>query len=62
MRYDKVVGCIDIHIDTKRIDANLRRAQDMLDQKVLNDMMEYRPFQPVSYTHLRANETLIHLV
>lgn len=45
MRYDKVVGCIDIHIDTKRIDDNLRRAQDMLDQKVLNDMMEYIPFQ-----------------
>lgn len=45
MRYDKVIGCINIHIDTGRIDDNLRRAQDLLDQKVLKDMMEYIPFQ-----------------
>lgn len=45
MKYDKVVGDINIHIDTRRIDDNLRRAQNLLDQSVLNDMMEYMPFQ-----------------
>ena len=45
MRYNKTVGCINIHIDTKRIDNNLRQAQDKLDQCVLKDMTEYMPFQ-----------------
>lgn len=45
MRYDKVMGCVSIHIDTKRIDNNVRRAQDLLDQQVLNDMIPYMPFQ-----------------
>ena len=45
MRYDKTVGCVDIHIDTKRIDDNLRRAQNKLDEQILNDMIPYMPFQ-----------------
>lgn len=45
MRYDKVMGCMSIHIDTKRIDENVRRAQNLLDAKVLDDMKEYIPFQ-----------------
>ena len=45
MKYDKTVGCVDIHIDTKRIDDNLRRAQNKLDEQILNDMIPYMPFQ-----------------
>lgn len=43
MQYNQTVGCADIHIDTKRIDENLKRAQDLLDGRVLNDMKEYIP-------------------
>lgn len=43
MQYNRTVGCVDIHIDTKRIDENLKRAQDLLDGRVLNDMKEYIP-------------------
>ena len=45
MKYDKVVGMAAMHIDTKRIDNNLKSAQDILDQQVLNDMIPYMPFQ-----------------
>lgn len=45
MKYNKTVGMVSIHIDTKRIDDNVRRAQDLLDQQVLNDMIPYMPFQ-----------------
>ena len=45
MKYNKTVGSVSIHIDTKRIDDNVRRAQDALDQQVLNDMIPYMPFQ-----------------
>ena len=45
MRYDKVMGCMSIHIDTKRIDENVRRAQNLLDAQVLKDMEEYIPYQ-----------------
>lgn len=45
MKYNKTVGIVNIHIDTKRIDDNARRAQDLLDQQVLNDMIPYIPFQ-----------------
>lgn len=45
MKYNKTVGMVSIHIDTKRIDDNVRRAQDLLDQQVLNDMVPYMPFQ-----------------
>ena len=43
MKYNKTVGMVSIHIDTKRIDDNVRRAQDLLDQQVLNDMVPYMP-------------------
>ncbi len=55
MKYNKIVGGVSIHIDTKRIDDNLRRAQDVLDQQVLNDMIPYMPFQQgamVDATHI----------
>lgn len=45
MKYNKTVGMVSIHIDTKRIDDNVRRAQDLLDQQVLNDMIPYMPYQ-----------------
>ena len=45
MKYNKTVGMVSIHIDTKRIDDNVRRAQDLLDQQVLNDMVPYMPLQ-----------------
>lgn len=45
MQYNRTVGCVDIHIDTKRIDENLKRAQDLLDGRVLDDMRDYIPFQ-----------------
>ena len=45
MKYDKVVGMAAMHIDTKRIDNNLKSAQDISDQQVLNDMIPYMPFQ-----------------
>lgn len=45
MQYNRIVGCVEIHIDTKRIDENLKRAQDLLDGQVLNDMRDYIPNQ-----------------
>ena len=45
MNYNKIVGNVNIHLDTNRIDKNLKRAQDVLDQQVLGDMLEYMPFQ-----------------
>lgn len=45
MYYDKTVGNVNIKLDTKRMDGNLRRAQDKLDMQVLNDMIPYMPFQ-----------------
>ena len=45
MHYDKTVGNVNIKLDTKRMDGNLRRAQDKLDMQVLNDMIPYMPFQ-----------------
>lgn len=56
MKYNKTVGMVSIHIDTKRIDDNVRRAQDLLDQQVLNDMVPYMPESQqsamVSATHI----------
>lgn len=43
MRYDKVMGCMSIHIDTKRIDENVRRAQNLLNMQVVADCDEYIP-------------------
>ena len=33
MKYDKTVGCVDIHIDTKRIDNNIHNAQKALNMQ-----------------------------
>lgn len=45
MRYDKTVGCVDIHIDTSRIDNNIRNAQKVLNMQVVADCDEYIPMQ-----------------
>ena len=45
MRYDKTVGCVDIHIDTSRIDNNIRNAQKALNMQVVADCDEYIPMQ-----------------
>ena len=45
MKYNKVIGSVNIRLDTKRIDGNIRRAQDKLDMQVLNDMIPYMPKQ-----------------
>ena len=45
MRYDNTVGSVHIHLDTARMDANLKRAQDKLDMQVLNDMVPYMPMK-----------------
>lgn len=45
MKYNKVIGSVNIRLDTKRIDGNIRRAQDKLDMQVLNDMIPYMPRQ-----------------
>ena len=56
MKYNKTVGIVSIHIDTKRIDDNVRRAQDALDQQVLNDMI---PYMPASQQKAMRNATQI---
>ena len=43
MLYKSTVGSVDIHIDTKRIEENLKRAQNELDVTVLRDMKNYIP-------------------
>ena len=45
MKYDKTVGCVDIHIDTSRIDNNIRNAQKVLNMQVVADCDEYIPMQ-----------------
>ena len=45
MKYDKTVGCVDIHIDTSRIDNNIRNAQKALNMQVIADCDEYIPMQ-----------------
>ena len=45
MKYDKTVGCVDIHIDTIRIDNNIRNAQKALNMQVVADCDEYIPMQ-----------------
>ena len=45
MQYNRIVGCVEIHIDTKRMDENLKKAQDLLDGRVLDDMRNYIPNQ-----------------
>lgn len=43
MQYNQTVGCADIHIDTKRIDNNIRNAQKLLNMQVVADCDEYIP-------------------
>ena len=45
MKHDKTVGCVDIHIDTSRIDNNIRNAQKALNMQVVADCDEYIPMQ-----------------
>ena len=45
MKYDKTVGCVDIHIDTSRIGNNIRNAQKALNMQVVADCDEYIPMQ-----------------
>ena len=45
MKYDKTVGCVDIHIDTSHIDNNIRNAQKALNMQVVADCDEYIPMQ-----------------
>ena len=45
MVYNTTAGCLEINIDTGRIEKNLERAQDALDQKVLGDCTQYVPFR-----------------
>lgn len=45
MKYDKTVGCVDIHINTSRIDNNIRNAQKSLNMQVVADCDEYIPMQ-----------------
>ena len=45
MKYDKTVGCVDIHIDTSRVDNNIRNAQKSLNMQVVADCDEYIPMQ-----------------
>ena len=47
MRYDKHVGCVDVRIDTSRIDNNLRNAQVKLNMQVVADSSEYIPLTPM---------------
>ena len=43
MKYNKVIGSFNIKLDTKRMDENLRNAQNVLDEQVVNDMRKYTP-------------------
>lgn len=43
MRIRQHVGNVDIHIDTKRIDKNLKNAQKKLNEDVLKDTTPYVP-------------------
>lgn len=45
MQYNRTVGYVNIQLDTKRIDENLKRAQNLLDSQVLDDMENYIPIQ-----------------
>lgn len=45
MKYNKVIGSFNIKLDTKRMDENLRNAQNVLDEQVVNDMRKYTPMQ-----------------
>lgn len=44
MKYDKTVGSVNIHLDTSRIDENIRNAQKKLNMQVVADSEEYIPY------------------
>jgi hypothetical protein len=44
MQYNRTVGCVEIHIDTKRIDENIRNAQKLLNMQVAADCDPYVPY------------------
>ena len=45
MRIRQHIGNVDIHIDTKRIDRNIREAQKLLNMQVVADCDPLIPFQ-----------------
>lgn len=45
MRIDRRVGSVDIKIDTKRIDNNIRTAQKLLNMQIVSDCDPLIPFQ-----------------
>ena len=45
MLYKNTVGSVDIHIDTKRMESNLRNAQKLLNMQIVADCDPYIPFQ-----------------
>lgn len=45
MEYNRVVGCVDIRINTKRMDDKIKHAQNELDKQVLSEMIPYMPMQ-----------------
>ncbi len=52
MKLKTHIGNVDIHIDTKRIDKNLREAQKLLNLQVKADC---EPFVPFQQGHLRGS-------
>lgn len=45
MKLNTHIGSVDIHIDTKRIDKNLREAQKLLNEQIVADCDPLIPFQ-----------------
>lgn len=43
MKYGKTVGCVNIRIDTERLDQNIANAQKLLNMQVTADCDEYIP-------------------
>lgn len=45
MKYEKVVGNVEINLNTDRFDKNIREAQKMLNMQVVADCEPFIPFQ-----------------
>lgn len=45
MRIRQHIGNVDIHIDTSRIDNNIREAQKLLNLAIVGDCEQFVPFQ-----------------
>ena len=41
MQYNRTVGCVQIHIDTKRIDENIRNAQKLLNMRIVMSIFQW---------------------